>query len=283
MLRIAIQKSGRLNEESQRLLAECGIRVDNGADQLKAVARNFPLQVYYLRNSDIPQYLADGVCDAAIVGENTLKEKGLPFVKHLALGFGRCRLSLAIPKSERYTDISWFNGKRIATSYPNTLRKILQERAIDAEIHEISGSVEIAPNIGLADGICDLVSSGGTLERNGLKEVESLFSSEACLVSSSRISSDAQTLLDRLVFRLVSVLNAQNNKYVLLNAPNHKIQAISQILPGIKSPTVMPLAEPGWSSLHSVIGEDRFWEILDQLKAAGAEGILIIPIEKMVS
>lgn len=281
-LKIAIQKSGRLNEDTIRLLKDCGISIENGIDQLKATASNFPLEVLFLRNSDIPQYLADGVVDVAIIGENTLLEKN-PKLKVIEyLGFSKCRLSIATPKGVTYSSVKYLEGKKIATSYPNTLNRFLKDNGVNAELHEISGSVEIAPNIGLADAICDLVSSGSTLFKNGLEEQEVILKSEACLVVSPVISKENQELLNKLQFRIQSVLKARNSKYILLNAPNNKIEAISSILPVLKSPTVLPLAEEGWSSIHSVIDKDKFWEVIDELKQNGAEGILIIPIEKMV-
>ncbi|MFM7023687.1 MAG: ATP phosphoribosyltransferase [Flavobacteriales bacterium] len=281
-LKIAVQKSGRLLDDSIQLLKECGIRIDNGKDQLMANASNFPLQVLYLRNSDIPQYVADGVADIAIIGENTLieKEEDLQIVRKL--GFSKCKLSLAIPKEVEYTGLSFFNNKRIATSYPNTLKGFLKEKGLKADIHVISGSVEIAPNIGLADSICDLVSSGSTLFKNGLKEVEVMLKSEAVIAANKNLNPEKKAILEKLVFRINAVLTAKNNKYVLLNAPNDKIEDIIKILPGMKSPTVMPLATSGWSSVHTVIEENDFWNIIDQLKATGAQGILIVPIEKMV-
>lgn len=281
-LKIAIQKSGRLNEDTIQLLKDCGISIENGIDQLKATASNFPLEVLFLRNSDIPQYLADGVVDVAIIGENTLLEKN-PTLKVIEyLGFSKCRLSIATSKGISYSSIKYLEGKKIATSYPNTLNRFLKANNVNAELHEISGSVEIAPNIGLADAICDLVSSGSTLFKNGLEEQEVILKSEACLVVSPVISEENQRLLNKLQFRIQSVLKARNSKYILLNAPNDKIEAISNILPVLKSPTVLPLAEEGWSSIHSVIDKDKFWEVIDELKQNGAEGILIIPIEKMV-
>ena len=281
-LKIAIQKSGRLNQDSIKLLKDCGISIDNGKDQLKASAKNFPLEVLYLRNSDIPQYLEDGVVDVAIIGENVLieKEKQVAIIRQL--GFAKCRLSMAVPKGIDFDDMKWFEGKKIATSYPNTLRAFLSKENIKAEIHVIAGSVEIAPNIGLADGICDLVSSGSTLFKNGLKEVKVMLKSEACLAKSKKLSTEKQEILDRLLFRMESVLRAKNSKYILMNVPNDKIEEVSNLLPVLKSPTILPLAVEGWSSLHSVIDEEKFWEVIDQLKAAGAEGILIVPIEKMV-
>lgn len=280
-IKIAIQKSGRLQEESLRIIKECGISIDNGKDQLKADAFNFPLEVLYLRNSDIPQYVEDGVADIAIVGENVLVEKQKQVNNLLKLGFSKCRLSLAIPKEANYKGLNYFEGKKIATSYPNSLKQFLKENNINAEIHVISGSVEIAPNIGLADAICDLVSSGSTLFKNGLVEVEQILNSEACLVSSNNLNNQKQEILDKLLFRMKSVMRAKKSRYILLNAPNDKIELISEILPGMKSPTIMPLAKKGWSSLHSVIQENDFWNVIDELKIAGAEGIMIIPIQKM--
>lgn len=281
-LKIAIQKSGRLNEESLDLLKSCGIKVDNGRDQLKVAVPNFPLEILYLRNSDIPQYLEDGVADIAIVGENLLieQEKNVDIVRKL--GFSKCRVSLAVPKEVEADGLSYFNGKRIATSYPNTVNKFLEANNITAEIHKISGSVEIAPNIGLADGICDIVSSGSTLFKNGLKETDVILKSEAVLAAARNLSEEKSAILEKLIFRMESVLRAKNSKYILMNVPNEKIAAVSSILPVLKSPTVLPLAEEGWSSLHSVIDEDKFWEVIDELKDAGAEGILIVPIDKMV-
>lgn len=282
-LKIAIQKSGRLNEESLKLLKSCGIKIDNGRDQLKVPATNFPLEILFLRNSDIPQYLEDGIVDIAIVGENILIEQEKNIVKVADLGFSKCRVSLAVPKENTATDVSYFEGKRIATSYPNTLRKYLRKNNVSAEIHTISGSVEIAPNIGLADGICDIVSTGSTLFKNGLKEFEVILTSQAVLAACPNRTEETQELLDKLIFRIKAVLRAKNTRYVLMNVPNDKIEEISNILPVLKSPTIMPLAEEGWSSLHSVIDEDRFWEVIDSLKNAGAEGILIVPIEKIVA
>lgn len=281
-LRIAIQKSGRLNQDSLKMIKDCGISIDNGKDQLKAAANNFPLEVFYLRNGDIPQYLRDGVVDVAIIGENVLIEKGqdINFVERL--GFSKCKVSLAVPKNETYTDMSYFEGRKIATSYPNTVQKYLSGKGVDTNIHIINGSVEIAPNIGLADGICDIVSSGSTLFKNNLKEVEVLLTSEAVLAVSPRISDASQQVLDRLQFRIQSVLKGRSSKYVLLNAPNDKLKDILDVLPGMRSPTVLPLAEEGWSSVHSVISKNQFWGIIDELKTKGAEGILVCPIEKMV-
>lgn len=281
-IRIAIQKSGRLNEDSLRILKECGIAIDNGKDQLKATARNFPLEVFYLRNSDIPQYLVDGVVDIAIIGENLLVEKGGSIGVVEKLGFSKCRVSLAVPKSEKYASLEYFQGKKIATSYPNTVQQFFDQRGITADLHVINGSVEIAPNIGLADAICDIVSSGSTLFKNNLKEVEVLLASEAVLAASPKISAERSAILDKLVFRLKSVLRARQNRYVLMNVPNDKLKEVTAILPGMRSPTVLPLAEKGWSSVHTVINKDTFWEVIDELKSAGAEGILVCPIEKMV-
>lgn len=281
-IRIAVQKSGRLNEDSLKILKDCGISIENGKDQLKATARNFPLEVFYLRNGDIPQYLRDGVVDIAIIGENVLVEKGNDISIAEKLNFSKCRVSLAVPKSMEYTSVKDFDGKRIATSYPNTVNDYLKSKGIKADLHIINGSVEIAPNIGLADGICDIVSSGSTLFKNNLKEVEVILKSEAVLAVSAKISEEHKPILEKLRFRLKSVLQARQNKYVLLNAPNDKLDAIISLLPGMRSPTVLPLAEEGWSSVHTVINRDTFWEVIDELKAAGAEGILVCPIEKMV-
>lgn len=281
-LKIAIQKSGRLNQDSLQLLKDCGLSVDNGRDQLKVSVQNFPLEIFYLRNSDIPQYLEDGVIDIAIVGENLIieKEKNVAIVERL--GFSKCRVSLAVPKEIEVTGINYFEGKKIATSYPNTLKTYLNKNNVKADVHVISGSVEIAPNIGLADGIFDIVSSGSTLFKNGLKETQVVLKSEAVLVKSPTLTTDAQQILDRLLFRIQAVQRAKKSKYILLNVPNKKIEAVSNILPVLKSPTILPLAKDGWSSLHSVIEENQFWEVIDQLKTAGAEDILIVPIDKMV-
>jgi len=281
-LKIAVQKSGRLNEDSLQLLKDCGISIDNGRDQLKASAKNFPLEIYYLRNGDIPQYLKDGVVDCAIIGENVLVEKGEGIAIAEKLGFSKCRVSLAIPKAEKYTDLTDLQGKRIATSYPETTKQYLAKKNITAELHIINGSVEIAPNIGLADAICDIVSSGSTLFKNNLKEVEVMMKSEAVLAVSPTISAENDKVLKKLQFRIQSVLKGRDSRYVLLNAPNNKLEEITNILPGMKSPTILPLAEEGWSSVHSVINQEAFWDIIDQLKEAGAEGILVCPIEKMV-
>ena len=282
MLKIAIQKSGRLHDDSIKILKEAGIYIDNGKDQLKTTSRNFPLEVLYLRNGDIPQYLRDGVVDIAILGENLLVEKGEDLKIVEKLGFSKCRVSVAVPKENDFNSLQDLEGKKIATSYPNTVKNFLAEKGINAELHKISGSVEIAPNIGLADAIVDIVSSGSTLFKNNLKEVEQILKSEAVLAVSPQISAEANQILDKLLFRIQSVLKARTSKYVLLNAPNDKLDRIIEILPGMKSPTVLPLAKEGWSSLHSVINEETFWEVIDELKTNGAEGILICPIEKMV-
>ncbi|WP_284464441.1 ATP phosphoribosyltransferase [Chryseobacterium sp.] len=281
-LKIAIQKSGRLYEESLQLLKDCGIFVNNGKDQLKVSVDNFPMEIMYLRNSDIPQYLEDGVVDIAIVGENLLieKQKNIQIVQKL--GFSKCRVSIAVPKDIETDDLAYFQGKKIATSYPNTLRNFLEKESITSDIHVISGSVEIAPNIGLADGICDIVSSGSTLFKNGLRETVTLLKSEAVLAQTPELSQDKTVILDKFLFRIKSVLKAKNSKYILMNVPNDKIQKIAEVLPVLKSPTVIPLAEEGWSSIHSVIDEERFWEVIDELKENGAQDILIIPIDKMV-
>ena len=282
MIRLAVQKSGRLNEDSLRLIKDCGISIDNGKDQLKAAARNFPMEVFFLRNGDIPQYLRDGVVDLAILGENLLAEKGTDLEVIEPLGFSKCRVSIAVPKGTAFKGIQDLEGKRIATSYPNTVKTFLKENKLKADLHIINGSVEIAPNIGLADAVCDIVSSGSTLFKNNLKEVVQIAKSQALLVASPKISSDNRAILKTLQFRIQSVLRAKTSKYILLNCPNDKIGAISSLLPVLKSPTVLPLAQEGWSSLHSVINAGDFWEVIDQLKAAGAEGILVCPIEKMV-
>jgi ATP phosphoribosyltransferase len=281
-IKIAIQKSGRLNEDSLRMLKDCGISIDNGKDQLKASARNFPMEVFYLRNGDIPQYLRDGVVDIAIIGDNVLIEKGADIKAVEKLGFSKCRVSLAVPKSVAYDSVNFFQNKRIATSYPNTVENYLKSKGIKAELHIINGSVEIAPNIGLADAICDIVSSGSTLFKNNLKEVEEILTSEAVLAVSPSIGKEQEEILGRLQFRIKSVLAARQSKYVLMNVPNDKLDNILKLLPGMRSPTVLPLAEEGWSSVHSVIKKNKFWEVIDDLREAGAEGILVCPIEKMV-
>jgi ATP phosphoribosyltransferase len=281
-LKIAIQKSGRLSEDSIALLKECGIDLRNVKDRLKTMSDNFPLEVFFLRDDDIPQYVEDAVADIGIVGENVLFEKGKSVEVLEQLGFGKCKLSIAIPRNEEFTGIKQFSGKRIATSYPELLAKYLLEHQVEADIHEISGSVEIAPGIGLADAIADLVSSGSTLFMNGLKEVATILQSQAVLVKNHQLNDEKIALLNKLLFRIRAVKKSKRNKYILLNAPNKNLNAILKILPGMKSPTILPLATPGWSSIHSVLSEDTFWDIIEQLKAAGAEGILVIPIEKMI-
>ncbi|MEZ2445091.1 ATP phosphoribosyltransferase [Chitinophaga sp. W3I9] len=281
-LKIAIQKSGRLHDDSIKLLKECGIDINNGVNKLKTEATNFPLEVFFLRDDDIPQYIEDGVADIGIVGENVVLEKQKQVNIVQKLGFGKCRLSMAVEKSVDYTSVKDLQNKRIATSYPVIVEDFLQQNGITAEIHEISGSVEIAPGIGLADAICDLVSSGSTLFMNGLKEVETVLKSEAVLAACHNLKPEQQLLLDKLLFRIQAVRKAKNNKYILLNAPNDKLNEIIGLLPGMKSPTVLPLAEAGWSSVHSVLNENDFWDIIESLKEAGAQGILVVPIEKMV-
>lgn len=282
LLKIAVQKSGRLSEKTLELIAECDIKFTQGKRKLIGASNDYPVQVLYLRDDDIPQYVADGVADIGIVGENEVleKDKAVDIIKRL--GFAKCRISLAIPQSVDYQGVEYFNGKRIATSYPHILKKYLDEKNVDATIEEISGSVEIAPSIGLAEGIFDIVSSGSTLVSNRLKEVEVVTESEAVIVANKELSAEKQALLDGLLFRIKTVQQSKGNKYILLNAPNDKIRQIIDILPGMKSPTVLPLYEEGWSSLHSVVNEKEFWGIVDKLKEYGAEGILVIPIEKMV-
>lgn len=282
MLRIAIQKSGRLHDDSIKLLKECGIELNNGNKQLKATAFNFPLEVFFLRDDDIPQYIHDKVADVGIVGENVLLEKNRDVDQVYRLGFGRCRLSIAVPKGMAYNDVTDLNGLKIATTYAHLLQRYLDENNIQAEIHEISGSVEIAPGIGLADAICDLVSSGSTLFTNGLKEVEVVLQSEAVLAASKDLGSEKQAILDRLLLRINAVKKAKSVKYILLNAPNHQLENIARILPGVKSPTIVPLATEGWSSVQSVVAENDFWEVIEKLQSHEAEGILVVPIEKMI-
>ena len=281
-LNIAIQKSGRMHDETVQLLKSIGLKLNNAKDQLKAEFRGYDADALFLRNGDIPKYLEDGVVDMAILGENTLLEKqaNVDIVEYL--GYQKCRLSIALPKGQAYDDVSFLNGKRIATSYPNTLQKYLDEQGVDASIHVIAGSVEIAPNIGLADAICDLVSSGSTLFKNGLEEKAIILKSEACLALNKNLGPEKREMIDQLLFRIRSVMKARQNKYILMNVPNENIDKVSQVLPVLKSPTVLPLVEEGWSSLHSVISEDDFWNVINELKALGAEGILVVPIEKMV-
>lgn len=282
ILRIAVQKSGRLYEGSMKLLKECGIEISNGNNQLRVTAANFPVEVFFLRDDDIPEYVQDAVADIGFVGENVVTESNKKTDTIEKLGFGKCRLSIAVPKNGNMQSVNDLEGKKIATSYPFILSNFLKERNITASIHEISGSVEIAPKIGLADAICDLVSSGSTLFTNELKEIETILSSEAVLISNKELSVNKKIILESLLFRIRSVKKARNNKYVLLNAPNDKLDTICSLLPGMKSPTILPLAESGWSSVHSVISESDFWNVIEKLKAAGAQGILIIPIEKMI-
>lgn len=282
ILKIAIQKSGRLSDNSRKLFDECGIRISNGAGTLKVIAGNFPAEILLLRDDDIPQYVEQQVADIGIVGENVVLEKQKEVDILEQLGFGGCRLSLAIPKEEKYSGPGYFMNKRVATSYPSLLTGYFRSRNITAEIEELSGSVEIAPGIGLADAICDVVSSGSTLLTNGLKEVETMMKSQAVIIANRNLSGPKKEILEKLLFRIRAVKNASENKYILLNAPESAVPEICQILPGMKSPTILPLAEKGWCSLHSVVREDEFWERIDRLRAAGAEGILVIPIEKMI-
>jgi len=281
-LRIAIQKSGRLYEDSLKLLKDCGIDLKNGINKLKTEADNFPMEVFFLRDDDIPQYVEDAVADVGIVGQNVILEKDKKISVSEKLKFGKCRLSVAVRSNEPYTDCNYLRNKKIATTYPVLVEKFLKEKNIQAEIHEISGSVEIAPGIGLADAIVDLVSSGSTLFMNGLREVETILHSEAVLIRHPTLGSEQQEILEKLLFRIRSVHKARHTKYILLNAPNDKLKEIISLLPGMKSPTVLPLAEPGWSSVHSVVNENEFWEIIEKLKRAGAQGILVVPIEKMI-
>ena len=281
-LKIAIQKSGRLYDDSVKLLKDCGIDLKNGVNKLKAECDNFPMEIYFLRDDDIPQYVEDAVADIGIVGENVLYEKSKKVEIIERLGFGKCRLSVAVGRSETYEGVSYLHGRRIATTYPSLVRQFLEKNKVEAEIHEISGSVEIAPGIGLADAIVDLVSSGSTLFMNGLKEVETVLQSQAVLIRNERLGADQRQLLEKFLFRIRAVKKARNNKYILLNAPNDQLKEIISLLPGMKSPTVLPLAEPGWSSVHSVLNENDFWDIIEKLKDAGAQGILVVPIEKMI-
>lgn len=281
-LKIAIQKSGRLSDESHKLLKKCGISFSNGLGKLRTEATNFPLEIFFLRDDDIPEYVADGVAEIGIVGENIIFEDKREVEIIEKLGFGKCRLSLAVPKNFEYESVKDLSGKRIATSYPNILRSFFAENSVETEIHTISGSVEIAPSIGLADAVCDLVSSGSTLFTNGLREVETVLQSEAVLISQKNLDENAEKLLQKLLFRIKAVKSAAQNKYILLNAPNEKLNEIIEILPGMKSPTVMPLAETGWSSVHSVINENDFWEVVESLKNKGAQGILVLSIDQMI-
>lgn len=281
-IKIAVQKSGRLSEDSLKLIKECGIKFSNGKGTLKATADNFPLEFLFLRDDDIPGYVEDGVADIGIVGENVLIEKNKEVNILKKLGFSKCRLSIGIPRSEPYNGAKDLERKSIATSYPVLLQKFLDEKGVTAEIHEISGSVEIAPSIGLADAVCDIVSSGSTLLSNGLKEVDVIMQSEAVLVANTELSAEKKSLIEKLLFRMDAVQEGKKNKYILLNAPNDSLETIINLLPGMKSPTILPLAQEGWSSLHSVVKEDDFWEVIEKLKEAGAQGILVAPIEKMV-
>ncbi len=282
VLKIAIQKSGRLYEDSVQLLKECGIELRNVKDRLRTVSENFPIEVFFLRDDDIPEYVEDGVADIGIVGQNVLAEKNRKVDTVEALGFGKCRLSLAVPKSLVYEGVASLEGKRIATSYPVLVKSFLEKNKVNASIHEISGSVEIAPGIGLSDVIVDLVSSGGTLFMNGLKEAEIILESQAVLVARKNLDEEKNAILDKLLFRIRAVKKAKKSKYILMNAPNDQLDKIISLLPGMRSPTILPLAKEGWSSVHSVLSEDKFWEIIEKLKAAGAEGILVVPIEKMI-
>ncbi len=281
-LRIALQKKGRLNDDSMAMMKEAGIKFDIGSGKLLCISPNFPIEVLFLRDDDIPQTVADSVADIGIVGENEVEEKGFELTIAKRLGFSKCRISLAIPKAEEYPGLNYFNGKKVATSYPEILRKFFVSKNINADIHEIAGSVEIAPSIGLADAIFDIVSSGSTLVANSLKEVDIVMKSEALLVATPGLTAEKQAILDELIFRINAVNAAKSNKYIVLNAPNNKLDEIVKILPGMKSPTVLPLAEEGWSSIHSVIAESKFWDVIGQLKEAGAEGIAVMPIEKMI-
>lgn len=281
-LKIALQRSGRLADGSTALLRKCGIGFSNGLGKLRTEAADFPLEIFFLRDDDIPDYVADGVADVGIVGENIIAENGKPVDVIEKLGFGRCRLSLAVPKGEKYTSVGDLAGRRIATSYPTILGDFLSARGITADIHEISGSVEIAPSIGLADAVCDLVSSGSTLFSNGLREVEKVMSSEAALIARQGLDGNSAAILDRLLFRIRSVKAASQNKYILLNAPAERADEIARLLPGMRSPSMLPLAEPGWVSMHSVVSESDFWEVVDALKLAGAEGILVLSIDQMI-
>ena len=282
VLKIAIQKSGRLSDNSKKLLEECGIKFSNGISVLKTTASNFPVEVLFLRDDDIPQYVEQQVADIGILGENMVYEKNKDVEVVEKLGFASCRLSLAIPKEEKYTGPKFFMNKKLATSYPRILSEYLAKNNITAEIEEISGSVEIAPGIGLADAICDIVSSGSTLLTNGLHEVETILRSQAVIIKNKNLDRGKNEILSKLLFRIRSVINAKENKYILLNAPESAVDKICAILPGMKSPSIIPLVNKGWVSMHSVVKEDQFWERIDQLKEAGAEGILVIPIEKMI-
>jgi ATP phosphoribosyltransferase len=281
-IRIAVQKSGRLSDDSLKLFKECGIKFESGGSKLRSISSNFPIEFLFLRDDDIPGYVEDGVADLGVVGLNVLMEHTRKVAIVKELGFSKCRLSLAIPRSETYTDLSQFEGKSIATSYPNLTNQFLKKNGVNAEMHEISGSVEIAPSIGLAEGICDIVSTGGTLLSNGLKEVATVFQSQAVMISNNSLSAEKKAILDKLLFRIDSVQRGQNAKYVVLNVQEQNIEKVTALLPGMKSPSVLPLATKGWFSLHSVIEENDFWNIIENLRDAGAEGILVLPIEKMI-
>ncbi|MEP0711028.1 ATP phosphoribosyltransferase [Algoriphagus sp.] len=282
IIRIAVQKSGRLSDDSLSLIKECGIKFYNGTGKLKSTSTNFPIEFLFLRDDDIPGYVADGVADLGIVGQNEVVEKDKDVTTLKALGFSKCRLSLAVAKGQAYDGVQFFEGKSIATSYPKILGDYLKSQHINADIHEISGSVEIAPSIGLAEGICDIVSSGSTLMMNGLKEVEEIFKSEAVLIANNELPDWKKEIAEKLLFRINAVQQGKSSKYVLLNAPNESIERITSLIPGMRSPTILPLAQKGWSSVHSVLNEDTFWENIEELRAAGAEGILVVPIEKMI-
>lgn len=282
MIRIAIQKSGRLHDDSIKLLKECGIELNNGTKQLKATAFNFPMEAYFFRDDDIAQYVADGVADIGIVGENIVQEVEEDVETIYKLGFGSCRLSIAMPKAVNYLSVQDLDGLKIATTYPNLLKKFLSKNNVEGEIHTISGSVEIAPGIGLADAICDLVSSGNTLFTNGLKEVEVILKSEAVMIVNKNLDAEKTAILNNLLLRVNAVKTAKNNKYIMMNAPNHQLENICKVLPGMKSPTIVPLAESGWSSVQSVVKENEFWAVIEKLKSLDAEGILVVPIEKMI-
>ncbi len=282
-LKLAIQKSGRLHDDSIALLKSCGVKFTSGAKGiLLTKARNFPIDVYFLRNSDIPKYVEDGIADLGIVGENVLVEYNSNVRTIKELGFSKCRVSLAIPRGQTYSGVAHFEGKRIATSYPNTLKAYFDKKGISASIHSISGSVEIAPSIGLADGVFDIVSTGSTLLSNGLEEVEQVLTSQAVLMGNHDMADDKKAVLDKLLFRINAVMTAKSKSYVLLNARNENVEQIIQLLPGMKSPTVLPLAEEGWSSIHSVIDDDDYWDVIENLQAHGAQGVLVVPIDKMI-
>ena len=281
-VRLAVQKSGRLSEKSLRLIQECGIKIRDGKATLRVEASNFPIEIYYLRDDDIPQYVADGVADIGIVGENVVAEKGSEVSRREGLGFGECRLSIALRKDAPYQSVQDLQGKSIATSYPRILQQYLADNKVSARIHEISGSVEIAPGIGLSDAVCDLVSSGSTLFMNGLREVETIYRSEAVLIARQDLAPEAEQIVADLLFRIRSVNRARSTKYIVLNAPNESIESISNLLPGVKSPSILPLAQDGWSSLHSVVNENDFWDVIEKVREAGAEGILVLPVEKVI-